>query len=86
MGLLDKVYLLFEEAFWDSRSNWLLTPSTGLPPGQFNQWLNLEPALGVPLLQVFNGGPPAVALAGRSDQDIVRRALQALRGGFGIGK
>ncbi|MEM7071179.1 MAG: FAD-dependent oxidoreductase, partial [Pseudomonadota bacterium] len=38
MGLLDKVYLKFEDVFWDRHISWIITPENGLPPGQFNQW------------------------------------------------
>ena len=82
MGLLDKVYLLFEESFWDSNKTWQVTPYNDLPVGQFNQWLNFEKYLGLPLIMAFNGGPPAYDLAGLSDQAMVNRALQTLRLAF----
>ena len=78
MGTLDKVYLLFEEAFWDRDTTWIATPENDLPPGQFNQWLNLYKYFGAPLIMAFNGGPPALALADLSDEDVIERALQTL--------
>lgn len=78
VGTLDKVYLLFEEAFWDADATWIATPENGLPPGQFNQWLNLHRYIGVPVIMAFNGGPPALDLAGLSDEAVVERALKTL--------
>lgn len=77
-GLLDKLYLQFDEVFWDAGATWILTPETGLPPGQFNQWLNLAPVLHAPILVGFNGAQPARDLAGLSDEEILSRAMQAL--------
>lgn len=77
MGTLDKVYLLFEEAFWDDVS-WIVTPENGLPRGQFNDWLNLHRYLAEPIIMAFNGGPPALDLAPLSDADVVERAVQTL--------
>jgi monoamine oxidase len=77
-GLLDKLYLQFEDVFWESDATWILTPETGLPPGQFNQWLNLAPVLDEPILLAFNGAGPARDLSGLSDDALVARALQVL--------
>lgn len=78
MGTLDKVFLLFDDVFWDQDADWIVTPETDLPPGQFNQWLNLAKPLGQPVIMAFNGGPPALELAKLSDQEIVSRAMKAL--------
>ncbi len=82
MGTLDKLYLQFDEVFWDTDANWILTPETGLPRGQFNQWLNLAAILDVPVLMAFNGGPPALELAGLPDDILIDRGLQTLRGAY----
>jgi len=78
MGTLDKVYLLFDHAFWDQSSTWIVTPENDLPPGQFNNWLNLGPYLDKPVIMAFNGGPPALDLAKLSDEDVILKALQTL--------
>ena len=78
MGLLDKVYLLFERPFWDDGATWILTPENGLPPGHFNQWLNLHRYIGAPVLLAFNGGTPARNLADLSDEALINQALQTL--------
>lgn len=78
MGLLDKVYLRFDQVFWDRDATWIITPENGLPPGQFNQWLNLYPYLREPIILAFNGAQPARDLADLSDEDMVARAEQTL--------
>ena len=78
MGVLDKLYLKFAEVFWDQEVTWIGTPETGLPRGQFNQWLNLAPYLNEPVIMAFNGGPPARDLAALDDAVIIQRALQTL--------
>ncbi|GAB5446131.1 MAG: hypothetical protein Gyms2KO_10040 [Gymnodinialimonas sp.] len=78
MGVLDKVYLKYRNVFWDAETTWILTPDTGLPQGQFNQWLNLYPYTGEPVIMAFNGGQPARDLSGRSDSEIVEMATSVL--------
>lgn len=78
MGTLDKVYLLFDDVFWDRDPTWIITPENGLPQGQFNQWLNLYPLLKEPVIMAFNGGKPALELAKASDEVIIERALKTL--------
>ena len=81
-GLLDKLYLRFDDVFWDADATWILTPETGLPPGQFNQWLNLAPLLDAPLLLGFNGAGPARDLASLSDSEVLARAMQVLKSAY----
>lgn len=81
-GLLDKLYLQFEQVFWDAKSTWILTPDTGLPPGQFNQWLNLAPVLDAPILLAFNGAGPARDLSVLPDEALIARALQVLEAAY----
>ncbi len=78
MGTLDKVYLLYDQPFWDVDATWIITPENDLPQGHFNQWLNLYKYIGKPVIMAFNGGPPALELAGHSDAELVQRARQTL--------
>lgn len=78
MGTLDKVYLRYSDVFWDEDITWIATPENGLPPGQFNQWLNLYRYTGQPVIMAFNGAQPARDLAGLSDDEVVNRAHQTL--------
>lgn len=78
MGTLDKVYLRYDDVFWDKDVTWIATPENGLPEGQFNQWLNLYFYTGEPVIVAFNGAGPARDLAALPDAEIVRRAHQTL--------
>ena len=77
-GLFDKLYLQFEDAFWDKDASTIFTPSNELPRGQFNYWLNLEKYLDAPILLAFNGASQAYALSQQPDEVLVERAVQTL--------
>ena len=79
MGTLDKLYLHFDQVFWDRSQTWISTPQNGLPKGHFNQWLNLYPYIGEPVIMAFNGGPPALELASLTDEQLVSAGLQTLQ-------
>lgn len=84
MGVLDKLYLRFNEPFWQDDPTWIVTADTGLPRGQFNQWLNLMPVLGEPILLGFNGADAARALVDRDDDALIGAALGALERAYGL--
>nr|WP_299475394.1 FAD-dependent oxidoreductase [uncultured Roseibium sp.] len=78
MGTLDKVYLRYDEVFWDADVTWIATPENGLPQGQFNQWFNFYPYTGQPVILAFNGAQPALDLSKLPDSEIVKKAQQTL--------
>lgn len=82
MGTLDKLYLRFDEPFWDMGATWIATPENGLPQGQFNQWLNLAKYIDAPIIMAFNGGPPALELASLPDDHLAEVAAGALRSAY----
>ena len=84
MGTLDKVYLLFDEPFWDLSTSWIATPENDLPQGQFNEWLNFYKYIQQPIIMAFNGGTPALELSSLSDEELVQRALDALYSAYSI--
>ncbi len=84
MGVLDKVYLLFDEAFWDDEDV-IITIENGRPQGQFNFWVNLHRYIGVPVLVAFHGGGPAHTLSSLSDEEMLEAALETLRGAYPSG-
>ncbi len=84
MGILDKLYLSFEQPFWDVDKTWIQIADTDLSRGQFNGWLNLLPALDLPVLLAFNAGSAALALAELDDQALIQRAITALDGAYPI--
>ena len=77
-GLLDKLYMLFEESFWDEDATTILTPTNELPRGQFNYWVNFKKYLGVPILLAFNAATQARILSQEPDDVLIERALQTL--------
>ena len=78
MGVLDKLYLLFEDVFWDENITTILTPHNDLPRGQFNYWINFHKYLNTPIIAAFNAATPAHDLSKLSDEEVVSRALQTL--------
>lgn len=82
MGVLDKVYLLFDEVFWDQDFTTILTTANGLPRGQFNYWINFHKYLGVPIIAAFTAATPALDLSQESDDEVISRALTALNAAY----
>jgi polyamine oxidase len=76
MGLLDKVYLKFEQAFWPADID--AFGYMGEQHGQLAGWLNLYKYTGDPVLLAFSSGSGADALARQSDADILDQALSAV--------
>jgi hypothetical protein len=76
-GLLDKLWLAFDDVFWDAEAdviNWIDPHNSGLWPF----WVNGYKAFGVPVLLAFNGGGVARDLADWSDDEVVASAMAAL--------
>ena len=76
MGLLDKVYLQFDEVFWDEEVDWI--GRIGPDQRQFASWLNLYKYTRKPVLMAFNASSAAEALGRLPEQEVVRMAVQAL--------
>ncbi len=77
MGLLDKVWLRFEEQFWsDEALMWTRVAPAGEP---FTEWFNLAPLTGRPVLLALLGGPLAREWATRSDEEVEQAALASLQ-------
>ena len=77
MGVLDKLYMLFDRVFWDD-ADYIMTPENDLPRGHFNDWMPYDRYLGAPVILAFNGGPTALELAGDSDEELLAKALKTL--------
>ncbi len=82
MGTLDKLYLLYDQPFWDEDITWIATPENGLPQGHFNEWLNFYKYLKMPIIMAFNGGLPALELSHLSDEELVLKAQKVLQGAY----
>jgi monoamine oxidase len=83
-GLLDKLWLSFDEPFWDRDAEMLawIDPER---PGRWAEWVNGYRAFGRPVLLGFNGGDEALRLAGRDDRTVVESGIRALAGMYGRG-
>jgi len=84
-GTLDKIYLQFDEVFWDADVQNIVTPFTDYPRGHYNSWMNLYPVTGEPVLICFNGGPAAYALSSETDETVVGQALSTILNAYDRG-
>ena len=77
MGVLNKLYLRFDKAFWPTDAGILgrISPNTGT----FQEFFNLSAALGAPILLAFNAGATAIALEALPRDALVSQAMAALR-------
>lgn len=82
MGHLQKVYLQFDEVFWDPDISFFGLVSDD--NSRFPWWMNLAPLTGEPVLVAFHGGDAADALIAKSDDEIVADARLALEQMFGL--
>ncbi len=76
MGLLDKVYLKFDAAFWPAEMDGF--GFMAREPGRFSGWFNLYKVIGEPVLLGFTAGRAADALDDLSDEAITAEALRAV--------
>ena len=81
MGILNKVYLKFSEAFWGEDIETISYLGDEL--GEWCDWLSFVPFTGEPVLMAFHGGDKGFALEELSDDEIVAGAMQTLRVMFG---
>jgi monoamine oxidase len=81
MGVLNKCYLRFENAFWTEDADWIeMIP---LQPGHWVEWVNFEKAVGKPVLLGFNAAKRGREIESLSDDEIVADAMKTLRRVFG---
>lgn len=74
-GLLDKLWLRFDEQFWsDTTLMWTIVEDDG-----YAEWFNLAPLTGEAVLLALVGGARARRLAELSDADAVATALRSLQ-------
>lgn len=83
MGVLDKLYLRFDDVFWDHRAERL--GHIGAQQRWFAEWYNFAVYADAPVLLGFNAGSAADELANRSDDEIVAIAMGVLRAMYGGG-
>jgi len=83
-GVVNKVYLGFERAFWSpgavsSQFVGQVDPLTDSEPGRFAQTINLHALLGKPALLMLTAGSFARATEALSDEALTREAMEVLR-------
>ncbi|MFT6657368.1 FAD-dependent oxidoreductase [Maritalea sp.] len=76
MGLLNKVYLKFDDVFWDKQADML--GMEGEKRGHFTEWLNIYKYTGEPILLGFNAGSVADSIEQLSDTETVAAAMEML--------
>jgi len=81
MGVLNKVYLKFPEAFWGGDVETISYMGGDL--GEWSDWLSFVPFTGEPVLMAFHGGEKGFALEDLSDDEIATGAMRTLRVMFG---
>ena len=86
MGVLDKLYLKFDRAFWVDRlpgaadAHWIESiPAVTDPMQTWTEWVNFQSVLGLPVLMGLNAADAAVALEDRSDQALIDSAMDRLK-------
>ncbi len=81
MGVLNKVWLVFAEVFWDPGPHWIGYLSED--KGRFSGWLNLAGHTGAPILLAFNAGEYGAAVEALTDEQTVEAAMRVLRTLYG---
>ena len=81
MGVLNKVWLVFADVFWDAGPQWIGHLSED--KGRFAGWLNLAAYTGAPALVAFNAGVYGNEIEALTDEETVAEAMQVLRTLYG---
>lgn len=81
MGVLNKCYLRFQNAFWHRDADWLeYIPSTH---GMWTEWVSFWNAAKMPILLGFNSADVGIKMEEWSDRAIVASAMQTLKTIYG---
>ncbi|MBL8161000.1 MAG: FAD-dependent oxidoreductase [Anaerolineae bacterium] len=81
MGVLNKCYLRFSQAFWPTDMDWLeYIPANH---GEWTEWVSYMRAANMPILLGFNAADRGCEIEAWSDEQIVANAMQTLRTMFG---
>lgn len=81
MGVLNKCYLRFPDAFWPDDVDWLEHISAS--PGEWTEWVSFKRVANAPILLGFNAADRGREIEAWSDQKIVASAMQTLRTLYG---
>lgn len=81
MGVLNKCYLRFAEAFWPTDVDWMeYIPAV---PGAWTEWVSFMRVANQPILLGFNAADRGREIESWSDAQIVESAMQTLRTIYG---
>lgn len=83
MGVLNKCYLRFPQAFWDTKLDWINYIPDASKYGQWAEWISLARPTGQPILLGFNAAAFGREIENWSDQQIVASAMATLRVMYG---
>lgn len=81
MGVLNKCYLRFQQAFWPDDVDWLEYVSAN--HGEWTEWVSFKQAANLPVLLGFNAADYGKTIETKSDQQIVASAMHTLKTIFG---
>lgn len=81
MGVLNKCYLRFEQAFWPHEMDWLEYISAN--HGEWTEWVSFQWAFQLPILLGFNAADRGREIEAWSDGQIVASAMETLKTIFG---
>jgi monoamine oxidase len=81
MGVLNKCYLRFEEAFWPADVDWLEYVAAN--PGEWAEWVSFQRVAQQPILLGFNAADQGRKIEAWSDQAMVTSAMETLKTIFG---
>lgn len=81
MGVLNKCYLRFEQAFWPEDMDWLEYVSAN--HGEWTEWVSLQRAVNKPVLLGFNAADRGSEIEAWSDEQILASAMETLNAIFG---
>lgn len=81
VGVLNKCYLRFAEAFWPTDVDWLEYVSQ--QPGEWSEWVSLMRTHNLPVLLGFNAADQGRTIEAWTDEEIVDSAMHTLRTIFG---
>jgi monoamine oxidase len=81
MGVFNKVFVQFDERFWDDTSYVLRT--LGEAGADWHSWYDVSAISGRPTLLTFAAGPFGARMQGQADDAVVASAVHALRRLYG---
>jgi len=80
MGLMNKIYFLFPQVFWDDTT---FINHISKKNGGWMEFLNFEPFIDTPVLMAFSSGEYGAQLEKLSDEEIVAEGMDVLRKLYG---